>query len=61
MYAVFVLECLVSLSITVSLSLGTVVDTEIVHPRNYDFYICTHAGMIVSFLLLLSLPLFELI
>lgn len=25
---------------------GTVVDREIVHPRNYDFYICTHAGMI---------------
>ncbi|XP_045814117.1 protein argonaute 16 isoform X2 [Trifolium pratense] len=25
---------------------GTVVDTKIVHPRNYDFYMCTHAGMI---------------
>ncbi|KAK2389084.1 protein argonaute [Trifolium repens] len=25
---------------------GTVVDTKIVHPRNYDFYMCTHAGML---------------
>ncbi|KAL5581782.1 hypothetical protein UlMin_014224 [Ulmus minor] len=25
---------------------GTVVDTKIVHPRNYDFYMCSHAGMI---------------
>ncbi|XP_057985188.1 protein argonaute 16-like [Hevea brasiliensis] len=24
---------------------GTVVDTEIVHPRNYDFYLCAHASM----------------
>ncbi|KAK6157314.1 hypothetical protein DH2020_011562 [Rehmannia glutinosa] len=26
---------------------GTVVDTKIVHPRNYDFYMCSHAGMII--------------
>ncbi|KAL6626385.1 hypothetical protein ACP70R_030111 [Stipagrostis hirtigluma subsp. patula] len=25
---------------------GTVVDTGIYHPRNYDFYMCAHAGMI---------------
>ncbi|PKU60023.1 Protein argonaute 16 [Dendrobium catenatum] len=25
---------------------GTVVDTRIVHPRNYDFYMCSQAGMI---------------
>ncbi|RLN24949.1 putative disease resistance protein RGA4 [Panicum miliaceum] len=25
---------------------GTVVDTGICHPRNYDFYMCAHAGMI---------------
>ncbi|KAJ0112816.1 hypothetical protein Patl1_01934 [Pistacia atlantica] len=25
---------------------GTVVDTTIVHPTNYDFYMCAHAGMI---------------
>ncbi|XP_058787186.1 protein argonaute 16 [Vicia villosa] len=25
---------------------GTVVDTKIVHPRNYDFYMCAHAGLI---------------
>ncbi|XP_020555003.1 protein argonaute 16 isoform X2 [Sesamum indicum] len=24
---------------------GTVVDSKIVHPRNYDFYMCSHAGM----------------
>lgn len=29
---------------------GTVVDTKVVHPRNYDFYMCAHAGIIVSFL-----------
>lgn len=28
---------------------GTVVDTMVVHPRNYDFYMCPQAGMIVSF------------
>ncbi|KAG7012021.1 Protein argonaute 16, partial [Cucurbita argyrosperma subsp. argyrosperma] len=25
---------------------GTVVDTKVVHPKNYDFYMCAHAGMI---------------
>ncbi|CAK8567057.1 unnamed protein product [Lathyrus sativus] len=25
---------------------GTVVDTKVVHPRNYDFYMCAHAGVI---------------
>ncbi|WOK92632.1 protein argonaute 16-like [Canna indica] len=25
---------------------GTVVDTAVVHPRNYDFYMCAHAGLI---------------
>lgn len=25
---------------------GTVVDSKICHPRNYDFYMCSHAGMI---------------
>ena len=30
---------------------GTVVDTKVVHPRNYDFYMCAHAGMIVSLLI----------
>ncbi|RZB42487.1 Protein argonaute 4 isoform C [Glycine soja] len=27
---------------------GTVIDNKICHPRNYDFYLCAHAGMIVS-------------
>ena len=27
---------------------GTVVDSGIVHPRQYDFYMCAHAGPIVS-------------
>ncbi|CAA7389080.1 unnamed protein product [Spirodela intermedia] len=25
---------------------GTVVDTKVCHPRNFDFYMCSHAGMI---------------
>eukprot|EP00262_Sarcandra_glabra_P005111 TRINITY_DN16421_c0_g1_i1.p1 TRINITY_DN16421_c0_g1~~TRINITY_DN16421_c0_g1_i1.p1 ORF type:complete len:914 (+),score=151.93 TRINITY_DN16421_c0_g1_i1:78-2819(+) len=25
---------------------GTVVDNKVCHPRNYDFYMCSHAGMI---------------
>lgn len=25
---------------------GTVVDKQVCHPRNYDFYMCAHAGMI---------------
>lgn len=41
------LAYLISLSFSLSL-IGTVVDTKIVHPRNYDFYMCAHAGMIVS-------------
>lgn len=27
---------------------GTIIDNKICHPRNYDFYLCAHAGMIVS-------------
>ncbi|KAK3005861.1 hypothetical protein RJ639_015846 [Escallonia herrerae] len=30
----------------VFVSAGTVVDTTVVHPRNYDFYMCAQAGMI---------------
>lgn len=29
-------------------SSGTVIDNGICHPRNNDFYLCAHAGMIVS-------------
>ena len=29
-------------------SAGTVVDSKVCHPRNFDFYMCAHAGMIVS-------------
>ena len=36
------------LDLSLFLSSGTVVDTKIVHPRNYDFNICAQAGMIVS-------------
>ncbi|XP_004501969.1 protein argonaute 4-like [Cicer arietinum] len=25
---------------------GTIIDNKICHPRNYDFYLCAHAGMI---------------
>lgn len=27
---------------------GTIIDSKICHPRNNDFYLCAHAGMIVS-------------
>ncbi|KAE8804582.1 Protein argonaute 4B [Hordeum vulgare] len=31
---------------------GTVVDRGICHPRNYDFYMCAHAGIILCYLYL---------
>jgi hypothetical protein len=34
--------------------IGTVVDSKICHPRNFDFYMCAHAGMIVSCLWFLN-------
>ncbi|KAG8045202.1 hypothetical protein GUJ93_ZPchr0008g12823 [Zizania palustris] len=30
---------------------GTVVDNTVCHPKNYDFYMCAHAGMIVIIIL----------
>ncbi|XP_070003658.1 protein argonaute 4 isoform X2 [Nicotiana tabacum] len=27
---------------------GTIIDNKVCHPRNYDFYLCAHAGMIVQ-------------
>ncbi|KMZ59468.1 hypothetical protein ZOSMA_68G00540 [Zostera marina] len=27
---------------------GTIIDNKVCHPRNFDFYMCAHAGMIVS-------------
>jgi hypothetical protein len=29
--------------------LGTVVDSKICHPTEFDFYLCSHAGIQVSF------------
>jgi eukaryotic translation initiation factor 2C len=29
---------------------GTIIDNKICHPKNNDFYLCAHAGMIVSFI-----------
>ena len=46
---------------------GTVVDNKICHPRNYDFYLCAHAGMIVSihyfffFLFFFKLTFFDMV
>lgn len=37
-------------------STGTVVDTKVVHPRNYDFYMCAHAGIIVSIAFMTRIP-----
>ncbi|GKF14412.1 argonaute 4-like protein, partial [Tanacetum coccineum] len=32
---------------------GTVIDNKVCHPRNNDFYMCAHAGMIVGIMILL--------
>ena len=40
---------------------GTIVDNTICHPRNNDFYLCAHAGMIVSSLMVLSFTVFFLL
>jgi len=42
---------------------GTVVDTKICHPTEFDFYLCSHAGIQVedSFFSLPSLPGFIII
>ena len=29
---------------------GTIIDNKVCHPRNNDFYLCAHGGMIVSYL-----------
>lgn len=36
--------------ILVSCCAGTVIDRDVCHPRNNDFYLCSHAGLIVSVL-----------
>lgn len=33
---------------------GTIIDNKVCHPRNNDFYLCAHAGMIVSTLIFSS-------
>lgn len=38
---------------------GTTVDTDITHPYEFDFYLCSHAGIQVNFLQLLHLILSE--
>lgn len=35
-------------------NIGTVIDNGVCHPQNNDFYMCAHAGRIVSFPNLLS-------
>lgn len=32
------------------LNSGTIIDNKVCHPKNNDFYLCSHAGMIVSIL-----------
>nr|AXY97428.1 Argonaute family protein [Populus tomentosa] len=36
----------------IACALRTVIDNKICHPRNNDFYICAHAGMINDFYIL---------
>lgn len=38
----------------ISVAAGTVVDNKVCHPKNYDFYMCSHAGMIVRIFCLFS-------
>jgi len=38
---------------------GTVVDSKICHPTEFDFYLCSHAGIQVNFLLLLLVKIIE--
>lgn len=47
-FNLFIKIHLIPVVLILSLSVGTVVDTKVVHPKNYDFYMCAHAGMIVS-------------
>lgn len=41
------LNCFKTLWLIV-MSVGTVVDTGICHPREFDFYLCSHAGIKVN-------------
>ncbi|KAJ0792119.1 putative Piwi domain, ribonuclease H superfamily [Helianthus annuus] len=38
----------VSQFICFSFYTGTVIDNKVCHPRNNDFYMCAHAGMITA-------------
>ncbi|BFG20789.1 hypothetical protein CerSpe_070630 [Prunus speciosa] len=37
-------------SSTENVPAGTIIDNKVCHPKNNDFYLCSHAGMIVSIL-----------
>jgi eukaryotic translation initiation factor 2C len=43
----FLATLLYSLIILMPLSVGTIVDNKVWHPKNFDFYMCSHAGMVV--------------
>jgi hypothetical protein len=47
-----VLDKLQTPSFPFSILAGTIIDNKVCHPRNNDFYLCAHAGMIVSISLL---------
>lgn len=39
---------IVNSMMTIPLVTGTVVDSQICHPTEFDFYLCSHAGIKVS-------------
>ncbi|KAJ7299659.1 hypothetical protein O6H91_Y182400 [Diphasiastrum complanatum] len=43
-----------------NVSPGTILDREVCHPQDYDFFLCSHAGIIVSLLLSLLSQMTEL-
>jgi hypothetical protein len=36
--------------LTTRISAGTIIDKDVCHPTNYDFFLCSHAGLIVCIL-----------
>ncbi len=36
--------------LTTRISAGTIIDKDVCHPTNYDFFLCSHAGAIVCIL-----------
>jgi hypothetical protein len=44
--------------LTTRISAGTIIDKDVCHPTNYDFFLCSHAGLIVC-ILTMEYPVFS--